>query len=42
MAVELTPITDADITDVADFLHTNMNPEVPWDRSAPPVEGGRA
>ena len=35
-AVELTPITDADISDVADFLRANMNPKVPWDRACVP------
>ena len=36
MAVELTPITDADIAEVADFLRANMNPEVPWARACVP------
>ncbi len=36
MAVELMPITDADIADVADFLRANMNPKVPWDRACVP------
>ena len=41
MAVELTPITDADVADVAEFLRVNMNPRVPWDRRLrPTVEGG--
>jgi hypothetical protein len=46
MTVELTPITDADITAVADFLHTNLNNRVhawawaramsvPWKVDAP-------
>ena len=30
VAVELTPITDADIPDVADFLRAHMNPQVSW------------
>ncbi len=33
MTLELTPVTDGDITEVADFLHTNMASEVPWARS---------
>lgn len=33
MTVELTPITDADIAAVADFLHTNYNDQIPWARS---------
>jgi hypothetical protein len=34
MAVELTPITDADITEVADFLRANMNdPRDTWARA---------
>ena len=36
MAVELTPITDADIADVADFLRVNMNPKVTWARACVP------
>jgi len=36
MAVELTPITDADIADVAGFLLANMNPRVPWARACVP------
>ena len=35
-AVEVTPITDADIPDVADFLRANLNPKVPWDRACAP------
>jgi hypothetical protein len=31
--IELTPITDADIPEVADFLRTNLNAQVPWARS---------
>ena len=30
MTVELTPITDADVAAVADFLHANLNDRVPW------------
>jgi hypothetical protein len=30
MTVELTPITDADVAAVADFLHANHNDRVPW------------
>ena len=37
MAVALTPITDADIADVADFLFANMNPRVPWARACVPL-----
>jgi hypothetical protein len=33
-AIELTPITDEDIAEVADFLRTNLNSEVPWARSS--------
>jgi hypothetical protein len=33
MTVELTPITDADMAVVAEFLHTNHNNRVPWDLS---------
>jgi hypothetical protein len=36
MTLELAPITDADITAVADFLHTNLNSRVPastWARA---------
>ena len=33
MDVELIPITDRDIAEAADFLHTNINSEVPWARS---------
>jgi hypothetical protein len=33
MAVELTPITDADLAEVADFLGANLDPSVPWARS---------
>ena len=29
-AIELMPITDGDIAEVADFLCTNLNSEVPW------------
>ena len=36
MAVELTPITDADIADVADFLRANMNPRDSWARVCVP------
>ena len=36
-AVELMPITDADISDVADFLRANMNnPRDTWDRACVP------
>ena len=30
MTVELTPITDADVAAVADFLHANHNDRIPW------------
>ncbi len=30
------PITDADISDVADFLTANMNPKIPWTRACVP------
>ena len=33
MTVELSPITDADIAAVADFLHANYNDRIPWARS---------
>jgi len=33
MTVVLSPITDADIAAVADFLHVNYNDQVPWARS---------
>ena len=33
MTVELTPITDADIAAVADFLHANYKDRIPWARS---------
>ena len=33
MPVELTPITDADIAVVAQFLHANLDDRVPWDRA---------
>jgi hypothetical protein len=36
MAVELRPVTDLDVADVADFLHANMNPKVPWARACVP------
>jgi hypothetical protein len=36
MDAELTPITEADIADVADFMHANMNPKVPWTRACIP------
>jgi hypothetical protein len=31
--VELSPITDADIAAVAQFLHANLDDQVPWDRA---------
>ncbi len=37
MTVELAPITDADVLAVADFLHANLNDQVPWARSCLPV-----
>jgi hypothetical protein len=33
MAVELSPITDADIAAVANFLHANYTDRIPWARS---------
>jgi len=33
MTVKLSPITDADIVAVADFLHANYNDRIPWARS---------
>jgi hypothetical protein len=33
MIVDLSPITDADIAAVADFLHVNYNDRIPWARS---------
>ena len=33
MTVELSPITDADIAAVADFLHVNYKDRIPWARS---------
>ncbi len=33
MTVEIAPITDADVPAVADFLHANLNDQVPWARS---------
>ena len=33
MTVELSPITDADIAAVADFLHVNYKNRIPWARS---------
>ncbi len=30
MTAELTPITDADVAAVADFLHANFNDRIPW------------
>ncbi len=33
MTVELSPITDADIAAVADFLHANYDDRIPWGRS---------
>ena len=30
MTVELTPITDADVATVADFMHANLTDQVPW------------
>ena len=42
MTVELSPITDADIAAVADFLHVNYKDRIPW-VIAPgrTMEGGR-
>jgi hypothetical protein len=37
MTVELTPITDADVAAVADFLHANHNDRVPWAQSCTAV-----
>lgn len=36
MTVELTPITDGDIAQVADFLRANLNAHIPWARSCVP------
>jgi len=33
MTVEISPIADADVLAVADFLHANLNDQVPWARS---------
>jgi hypothetical protein len=33
MTIELSPITDADIAAVADFLRVNYNDQIPWARS---------
>jgi hypothetical protein len=33
MTVEISPIADADVLAVADFLHANLNDETPWARS---------
>jgi hypothetical protein len=33
MTIDVTPITDADVAAVADFLHANHNDRVPWARS---------
>jgi len=33
MAAELTAITDADVAEVASFLHANLSPRVPWARA---------
>ena len=33
MTVEISPIADADVLAVADFLHANLNDQVPWTRS---------
>jgi hypothetical protein len=33
MTVELSPITDADVAAVADFLHVNYKDRIPWARS---------
>ena len=41
MTVELSPITDADIAAVADFLHVNYEDRIPWaPRSWRAMEGG--
>ena len=36
MTVELSPITDADIAEVADFLRVNYKDRIPWDLMAGP------
>lgn len=36
MVIGLTPITDEDIAEVADFLRANLNSQVPWVRSCVP------
>ena len=36
MTVELAPITNVEMPAVADFLHANMNDQVPWARSCLP------
>jgi hypothetical protein len=36
MAVELTPITGRDVAEVADFLRTSLDPQIPWARSCVP------
>ena len=40
MTVELSPITDADIAAVADFLHANYKDRVPWGPHGGSMEGG--
>ena len=37
MTIDLSPITDADVAAVADFLHANHNDRVPWARTCAAV-----
>jgi hypothetical protein len=37
MTVEVVPITDADVAAAADFLHANLNDQVPWTRACSAV-----
>ena len=42
MTVELSPITDADVVAVANFLHANYDDRIPWadSRLSRAMEGG--
>lgn len=37
MTVDVVPITDTDVAAAADFLHANLNEQVPWARVCPAV-----